>query len=68
MVHGGNQLWQSQPAMAIQEILDINKKLNGPYQVPKMSYKVSQLILDSTGSPDLLKCFELIKKELSGLQ
>lgn len=68
MVHCGNQPWQSQPAMAIQENLDINKKLNGPYQVPKMSYKVSQFILDSTGSPDLLKYFELIEKELFGLQ
>lgn len=54
--------------MAIQEILDINKKLNGPYRVPNMSYKVSQLMLDSNGSPDLLKGFELIKKESFGLQ
>lgn len=45
----------NQPS-AIQKSLDINKKLNTPYQVVKMSYKASQLVLDPTGSPDRLKC------------
>ena len=46
----------NQPS-AIQESLDINKKLNTPYQVVNnLSYKASQLMLDPTGSPDRLKC------------